>query len=209
MPQNCSVSHILQNIFLCVPQKKRHSYRFGTTWGWVNDDRIFIFGWTILLNFILSRKCKNVVCFCLVLLFTQKWCYDSHAVIHITFDSAWNYILIIIEVQQCVWLFCVSVMFRKPAQDLSLLSSHLWLYAPLNWLNVSCRPCMKWRRPARSPVDRKGLVMFKKKYMLFKSNKTIICTVCAVELYIYIYIYILFFLLRFNITAFYESYQWE
>ncbi len=32
-----------------------------------------------------------------------------------------------------------------------------------------------------------------KKYMLFKSNKTIICTVCAVELYIYIYIFVIFF----------------
>ncbi len=27
-----------------------NSYRFGTTWGWVNDDRIFIFGWTIPLS---------------------------------------------------------------------------------------------------------------------------------------------------------------
>ncbi len=27
-----------------------HSYRSGTTWGWINDDRIFIFGWNILLN---------------------------------------------------------------------------------------------------------------------------------------------------------------
>ncbi len=29
--------------------EQRHSYRFGTTWGWVNDDRIFIFRWTIPL----------------------------------------------------------------------------------------------------------------------------------------------------------------
>ncbi len=33
--------------------EQRHSYRFGTTWGWVNDDRIFIFGWTIPLMAIL------------------------------------------------------------------------------------------------------------------------------------------------------------
>ncbi len=26
---------------------KRNSYRFGTTWGWVNDIWMFIFGWTI------------------------------------------------------------------------------------------------------------------------------------------------------------------
>ncbi len=35
------------------------SYRFGTTWGWVNDDRIFIFGWTIpLSNCILATPWK-------------------------------------------------------------------------------------------------------------------------------------------------------
>ncbi len=34
---------------LCSAEQ-RHSYRFGTTWGWVNDDRIFIFGWTIPLR---------------------------------------------------------------------------------------------------------------------------------------------------------------
>ncbi len=33
---------------LCSAEQ-RHSYRFGTTWGWVYDDRIFIFGWTIPL----------------------------------------------------------------------------------------------------------------------------------------------------------------
>ncbi len=27
-----------------------NSYGFGTTWGWVNDDRIFIFGWTVPLR---------------------------------------------------------------------------------------------------------------------------------------------------------------
>ncbi len=49
MSQNCSFSHNVQNIFLCVQQKTRHSYRSGTT-GWVNDDRIFNFGWTIPLR---------------------------------------------------------------------------------------------------------------------------------------------------------------
>ncbi len=27
--------------------EQRHSYRFGTTWGWVNHDRNVIFGWTL------------------------------------------------------------------------------------------------------------------------------------------------------------------
>ncbi len=33
---------------LCSAEQ-RNLYRFGTTWGWVNDDRIFLFGWTIPL----------------------------------------------------------------------------------------------------------------------------------------------------------------
>ncbi len=33
---------------LCSAEQ-RNSYRFGTTWEWVNDDIIFIFGWTIPL----------------------------------------------------------------------------------------------------------------------------------------------------------------
>ncbi len=44
--RNCSVTLILQNIFFCVQLKKvTHT---GLE-GWVNDDRIFIFEWTIPL----------------------------------------------------------------------------------------------------------------------------------------------------------------
>ncbi len=46
VPQNNLVTNFLQNIFLCVQNKDR----FGTTWGWVNDDRIFSFGWTTPLT---------------------------------------------------------------------------------------------------------------------------------------------------------------
>ncbi len=46
-------------ILLCFPHSSKylplcseqtHSYRFGSIWRWVNDDRIFIFGWTIPLT---------------------------------------------------------------------------------------------------------------------------------------------------------------
>ncbi len=30
--------------------QNKHKYRFGNTWGWVNDDRIFIFVWTVPLR---------------------------------------------------------------------------------------------------------------------------------------------------------------
>ncbi len=38
--QQCLVS----KYFLLCLDKERNSCRFGTTWGWVNDDRICIFG---------------------------------------------------------------------------------------------------------------------------------------------------------------------
>ncbi len=36
---------------LCSTEQ-RNSYRFGTTWGWVNDDRNKNFGWTIPLRWM-------------------------------------------------------------------------------------------------------------------------------------------------------------
>ncbi len=47
VPKRSWLQTFFKNIFLCVRQNKRNSYRFGTTWGWVNDERIFIFGWTL------------------------------------------------------------------------------------------------------------------------------------------------------------------
>ncbi len=42
---------------LCC-EDEQMSYGFGTTWGWVINDRIFIFGWTIpLLG--LARWCRS------------------------------------------------------------------------------------------------------------------------------------------------------
>ncbi len=43
------LTDILQNIFFCAEQKKE-TYSFGTTWGWVNHDIIFIFEGTIPLS---------------------------------------------------------------------------------------------------------------------------------------------------------------
>ncbi len=56
--------YFLELLLLCeylslCSAEQRHSYRFGTTWGWVNDDRIFIFGWTIPLNCLLFLKKKS------------------------------------------------------------------------------------------------------------------------------------------------------
>ncbi len=40
---------IFQNICFRLSQEKE-SHKFETTWGWVKDDRFFIFGWTTLLK---------------------------------------------------------------------------------------------------------------------------------------------------------------
>ncbi len=56
-PELLFFPHSSEYLPLCSAEQ-RHSYRFGTTWGWVKDDSIFIFGWTIpLVNMFL---CMNV-----------------------------------------------------------------------------------------------------------------------------------------------------
>jgi len=49
--------------------------RFGITQGWVNDDRIFIFGWTTPLSddSILQRPCAPSVCECLKSIMCMIW----------------------------------------------------------------------------------------------------------------------------------------
>ncbi len=58
------VPNILQNIFL-FSAEERKSYRFEITRGWVNDDTIFIFGWTVkdssIYRTILIKERKSKV----------------------------------------------------------------------------------------------------------------------------------------------------
>ncbi len=54
--------NIPQNIVFCVQQEKRNSHRYGTSEGWVNDDRIFIFGWTIFLWFFQNYSLFLDIC---------------------------------------------------------------------------------------------------------------------------------------------------
>ncbi len=39
----------IKNILILSSEDERRSYGFGTTWRWVINDRMFIFGWTIPL----------------------------------------------------------------------------------------------------------------------------------------------------------------
>jgi len=47
--------HSSKYVILCSAEE-RNSYRFGTTWVWVNDDIIFILGWTIPLSIVWFKK---------------------------------------------------------------------------------------------------------------------------------------------------------
>ncbi len=48
-PELLCFPHSSEYLPLCSAEQT-HSYRFATTWGWVNDDRINIFEWTIPLT---------------------------------------------------------------------------------------------------------------------------------------------------------------
>ncbi len=56
-PELLCFPHSSEYLPLCSAEQ-RNSYRFETTWGWVNDDRIFIFGWIIPLITRLPRILK-------------------------------------------------------------------------------------------------------------------------------------------------------
>ncbi len=43
--QNCLVTNILQNVYLCFIEERK-SYSFRATWGWIHED--IIFDWAIL-----------------------------------------------------------------------------------------------------------------------------------------------------------------
>ncbi len=52
-------SDFIKNFLHLCSEDERTSYWFGTTWGWVINNRIFIFGWTIPLKmFIHLKKCN-------------------------------------------------------------------------------------------------------------------------------------------------------
>ncbi len=81
-----SSEYILNILTLCSVEQ-RYSYRFGTTWGWVNDYIIFIFGWTIPLKYVLHPK--KAVCnfkYVLVLVLTAQLYWD---ILHLK-KIVWN-----------------------------------------------------------------------------------------------------------------------
>ncbi len=56
---------------LCSEDERR-SYRFGTTWGWVINDRIFIFGRTIPLNMVSTVTNTRFMLVALEVFYTRR-----------------------------------------------------------------------------------------------------------------------------------------
>ncbi len=54
------IHYINMHSFIHLCSEQTHSYRFGSTWGWVNDDRIFIF-WVNCLFKDLVQSLVNVI----------------------------------------------------------------------------------------------------------------------------------------------------
>ncbi len=62
------------------------SYRFGKTWGWVNDDTIFISGWTMSLGWtFVSIHFLGPLYTVYVQLFPNVW--DHYSKVHLAFFS--------------------------------------------------------------------------------------------------------------------------
>ncbi len=74
-PELLCFPHSSEYLPLCSAEQ-RHSNRFGTIWGWVNDDRIFIFGWSIPLT--LNDVLAMIVCECLCTVGSIADCPDCH-----------------------------------------------------------------------------------------------------------------------------------
>ncbi len=58
------LSDLIKNILMCSEDEWR-SYWFGTAWGWVINDRILIFGWTIPLSILWTEVSISTQTVCL------------------------------------------------------------------------------------------------------------------------------------------------
>ncbi len=75
----------LSSEYLPLCSEQTHSYRFGNTWGWVNDDSIFIFEWTIPLSKIVELSKWNSTNWKRVFASEIKW--DFKVVFYLFYGS--------------------------------------------------------------------------------------------------------------------------
>ncbi len=114
--------HSSQYLFLCYIEDRK-SNRFGTTWGWINDDRVFMSGWIIPVRFnVCSFLCS------LTFFLTQLNVKRQLKVIRLISQS-WNYVNLFVW---AIWhvlaqpilgllgldfLFCEQWLVRKIKND--------------------------------------------------------------------------------------------
>ncbi len=79
-PELLCFPHSSEYVPLCSAEQ-RHSYRFGTTWGWVNDDRIFIFGRAIPLS---PRHTENNILILYVKMWVKLYKLNIYPVLYLT-----------------------------------------------------------------------------------------------------------------------------
>ncbi len=97
--------------------EQRHSYRFGTTWGWANDDIIFSFGWNYPFKYIPSCSSNHsmiserviclllsnkVVCYFL----NHRWYTSEYTQKHLTTSLSKN----ILKQFTSKWKFCYHLL---------------------------------------------------------------------------------------------------
>ncbi len=90
---------------LCSAEQT-HSYRFGTTWGWVNDDRIFIFGWTIPLRLTLNIKLQNLTSiFVLFYFFMFYYLYYFYLFIYFLYFNLFSHFNLFLSIDIFIFIF--------------------------------------------------------------------------------------------------------
>ncbi len=133
-PELLCFPHSSEYFPLCSAEQ-RHSYRFGTTWGWVNDDRFFIFGWTIPLKLVLWSRVtympwatEYTACWVKCVLWCIVWiCEFKYNLDHILIPPSVLYSVILgiqtsipvvehISVQQ-IWVFQWLIQIPISAND--------------------------------------------------------------------------------------------
>ncbi len=150
---------------LCSAEQT-HSYRFGTTSGWVNEDRIYIFGWTIPLKtshiftdiiyfytsviYLLLESCRYVVLLCIKIntsykLFAGYNLHDRESGVALKLLPLFNNEKGV-HFRSSPW----HLFWSSPSQlDSNWWSVYLFLFEPAPAESGRClcsSPCALWRK---------------------------------------------------------------
>ncbi len=136
---NSLVTNILQNIFFYVPQKKRKSYRFETTWEWLNYDIITFLWWTVhLTTHRTERHNKNLLSCDFKPCKKVFWIYSCFFPVETTknrYICIYIFILILILL---IWTRCsnAKIIFSNTQNVMKLLNILLFLIFSAQYVHV-------------------------------------------------------------------------